>query len=55
MPPKMISPICDGVAGVDALVLVVDVLVVVPLCRLLLLAAAVLPGVKGGKLRVSTA
>lgn len=64
-PPKMISPICDGVDGVDALLLllpllllVVDAIVVaLALYLLLLLAAAVLPGVQGGRprLRVSTA
>ena len=56
-PPKMISPICDGVDGVDALLLLAvhAVVVALALYLLLLLAAAVLPGVQGGKLRVSTA
>ena len=44
----MISPICDGVDGVA-------VVAAVLLCLLLLLAAAVFPGVRAGKLRVSTA
>ena len=62
-PPKMISPICDGVDGVDALLLLLPLLllaldavvVALALYLLLLLAAAVLPGVQGGRLRVSTA
>lgn len=67
-PPKMISPICDGVDGViNALLLLLPPLLLVPLLLLvvvavvaalyllLLLAAAELPGVQGGRLRVSTA